>query len=657
MEITKKEKKTQKRGRFIWLLILAVAVLIVGIWQYRLLIVEVTDGVATDVYRGVLHPFKQKGSLSHHSLRVALIQSEYTAASFGDKRDNYYKLINIWERILEHEGFGYHKLTEIPVGKDIENYNLIVLPSASCLSREQGEAVKKFLKAGKGVVMTWACGTRNEYGQWKKYSLLQEIGGMEIVSPPAATEKNVSTAMLSGGYPITASLAAGFHLDVTSYDDPISCHVREDRVMIDGVWIDSEAPSFGLHGIRDRVAVAHGDYLGGRFVWMGFSVGSSRETPSQRSAFFSMVKKSMLWAGHQVQAFRPVWPKERSCVVAITQNIYGPDDVNPRLVALLRKHRVPVTSFVVPNAMQDYPKRMEMLTSLGEVSLLGDPAVDYRALSLSDQKKHFKEAKSALEKLTGQEPKGFRPAAGQEFSQHTLDALVRTGFNYISTEEYDRIVPKAVRSYRKAAFITAPDLLWLMPEMGYIVLDDKKDKTPISDMEHVISKEAKEENTMLSHFAQINALNGLYCLSVKPSAVDFGFVDRLGELLSKIERNNVLITTAEGVIDEWSQWDQLKMTTRHLSATRTSLKISNTGRHKVKDIMMYIELPRIMSKLDIESMTLGTALPSSMSNDGIRWKLHLDELGAGKNVTYFLDMPQNDQINAPASPTDGEATE
>jgi len=640
MEIKKKEKKTRTRGRFMWLLVFTVATLIIGIWQYHRLIVEVTDGVTTDLYQGVLHPFKQNANLSRHSLRVALIQSEYTAASFGDKRDNYYRLISIWERILAHEGYGYHKLKDIPMGEDIEKYNLIVLPSASCLSSEQGQAVKAFLKAGKGVVMTWACGTRNEYGQWKKYSLLQEIAGMEIVSPPSSSEKNISTAMLSGGYPITASLSAGFHLDITSYDDPISCYAREDRVMIDGVWTESKAPSFGLHGVRDRVAVAHGNYLGGRFVWMGFSAGSSRETPAQRTAFFSLVKKSMLWAGHQVQAFRPVWPNERSCVVSVTQNIYGPDDVNPRLIALLRKHRVPVTSFVVPKAMQDYPKRMEMLSSLGEIGLLGDPDVDYRALSLSAQKKHFKDSKRILKEISGVEPKGFRPAAGQEFSQHTLDALVRTDFDYISTEEYDRIVPKAVRSYRKAAFVTAPSLLWLMPEMGHIAIPG-----------------SGSENTMLSHFAQINALNGLYCLSVKPSAMDFGFVDRLAELLTKIERNNVLLTTAGGVISEWSGWDQLKMTTRHLSSTRTSLKISNTGRYKVENIVMYIELPRILSKLDIESMTLGTELPSSMSHDGIRWKLYLDELGAGKNVTYFLDMPQNDQIKASAPPTDGEVTE
>ena len=657
MEIKQKEAKPRKRGRFIWLMVLACLALIAGVWQYHRLIVEVSDGVATDVYRGVLHPFKQKDDLTGRSLRVALIQSEYTAASFGEKRENYYRLINIWERLLEHEGFGYHKLTDVPQGEEIADYNLLILPSASCLSETQRQAVKDFLKAGKGVVMTWAAGTRNEYGQWERYSLLQEIGGMDIVGSPPASNKDMCMAMLSGGYPITSALASGFHLDIMKYHQPISCHVRENRVMIDGVWMDRNDPSFGLHSVRDRVAVAHGDYLGGRFVWMGFSVGSCHETPAQRSAFFSLIQKSMLWAGHQVQAFRPVWQGEKSCVVSFTQNIYGPEDVDPRLIALLRKHRVPVTSFVVPAVMKNYPKRMDMLSSIGEVGLLGDPKVDYRGLSLAEQKHRFSRASKEIEKMTGKAPVGFRPAENREFSDHTLDALVRTGFEYISTKKYDRIVPKAVRSFRKMAFVTAPNLLWLMPEMGHIAGKDTLNSKD-TVLPHIAGDDGvKIENTMLSHFAQINALNGLYCLSVRPSEMDAGFVGRLEELLSKIKREKVFMTTAHGVIKEWSSWDQIKMTTRHMSSTRTSLKISNTGRETVENIVMYIELPRIMSKLDIESMTLGTELPDSLSHDGIRWKLYLDKLSAGKNVTYYLDMPQNDQMDVSVPPVVNESAE
>ncbi len=414
--------------------------------------------------------------------------------------------------------------------------------------------------------------------------------------------------------------------------------------MIDGVWADVEEPSFELHSVRDRAAVTHGEYLGGRFVWLGFTVGSCRETPVQRNAFFGLIRNAMIWAGHQVLAFKPVWPGEKTCVVSVTQNIYGPEDVDPRLIALLRKHRVPVTSFVLPGAMVDAKDRMELLASVGEVGVLGDPASDYRSMPLSEQQRQLSASRREIKRLCGEAPIGFRPAKGQQFSEHTLDALVHVGYGYISTPECDRMVPHATRSFRKIALVTRPRLLWTLPEMP-----------------HIRGEGENGGNTMLSHFSQIHALNGYYCLSFRPSEMDVGFVDRLDKLLERIKRENVLVTTAHGVTGIWRGWDHVKMTTRHLSPNRTSLKISNTGTENVDDIAMYIEMPRITSQLDIESMTLGTALPDSMSHDGIRWKLYLDELSAGKNVMYYLELPQNGRrgllpAEEPAeSPSESEA--
>ncbi len=641
MEIKQKEKRSRRRGRFIMILALSCVALVVAIWQYHKLIVEVSDGISTDLYQDVLHRFKDKNSLSGASLRVALLQSEYTASSFGEKRDNYYRLMKVWERLMTHEGFGYNLVTDIPQGEEISKYNLLVLPSASCLSETQRRAIKSFLKAGKGVVMTWACGTRNEYGRWEKYSLLQEIGGMDIVGNPAVNGKDTCMAMLAGGYPITSSLAAGFRLDVTTYNQPISCYVREPRVIVDGVWMEKKV-SFGLHSVRDRVAVTHGDYLGGRFVWMGFSIDSCRETSVQRTAFFGLVKNSMLWAGHQVQAFKPVWQGEKHSVVSVTQNIYGPDDVNPRLMAVLRKHRVSITSFVVPAVCNKYPKLVELLASSGEIGVLGDPKIDYRVLSLSEQKKAFSDARAKIEQLTGRAPRGFRIAQGRGFSNSTLDALVRCGYEYFSTEKFDRLVPKAVRSYRKVAVVTAPHLLWQVPDVPYKISDDEN---------------APSGNSMLSAFAQINALNGLYCLSFRPSQMDASFVDRLDKLLLQVKRSKADLLACHDVISVWSGWDQVKMSTRHVSASRTSLKISNTGRHTVSDIVMYIELPRITSSLDISSMTLGTKLPDRTSHDGVRWKLYLDKLSGGKNVTYYLDLPQNDTLPGTIAPAATKRTD
>jgi len=622
MEI-KQEKKSGGRLRFLWLLLIVNIVLIAGLWQYHRLIVEVSDGAAADLYRRVLSPFKSGGAAGARPLKVALLQSEATAISFGEDKAGYYNLIALWQRLFETENFGYQVVHAVPDGAAAEPFNLLVLPAARCMGHEDREAVKRFLRAGKGVLMTWAAGTRNEFGQWEPYSLLHEIGGMEITGPPPATRQNLSTVMVSGGYPITANLYPGFRLNITAFDQPVSCHVREDRTSVDGVWTHPDEPTFELHSVRDRAAVVHGTYGKGRFVWTGFTIGAGQNQQEQRDAFHTLLRSSMLWAGHQVQAFKPVWPDGRPGVLSITQDVFGPEDVNPRIIELARKHRVPLTSFIRPAALEAHPALVALLVSAGEVGLLGDPDADYEGRSLTEQRQEFERSARLIETLTGRPASGFRLAGGQPSSDHTQDALVRAGFRYVSAREMDRMVPKATRSYRPVPLVTRPRMLWKVPETPYL-----KSGRPSVDV----------ENTMPVHLAQIVALGGLYSLSFTPSAVDGDFPRRLNALIETAKKQQVPVLAVEEVVRFWEGWDSIRIATRYVSPRRTSLKISNTWTDPVDDIIVNVEMPTVQRHLDLESMTLGTELPSGMSSSGVRWRLHLSRLGGGKNLVYYINL-------------------
>ncbi len=621
MEITQ-EKKSGGRLRFLWLLLIVNVVLIAGLWQYHRLIVEVSDGAAADLYRHALSPFRRGGMDGARPLKVALLQSEATAFSFGENKTGYYNLIALWQRLLANEGFGFQVVDAVPDGEAAEPFNLLLLPATRCMSHQDREAVKRFLRSGKGVMMTWATGTRNEFGQWEPYSLLHEIGGMEVTGPPPATRQNLSTVMVSGGYPITANLYPGFRLNVTAFDQPVSCHVREDRTSVDGVWTDPDEPTFELHSVRDRAAVVHGTYGAGRFVWTGFTIGAGQNLQEQRDAFHMLLRSALLWAGHQVQAFKPVWPEGRPGVLSITQDIFGPADVDSRITDIARKHRVPFTSFVRPEALAAHPELLEQLLAAGEIGLLGDPAADYEGRSLAEQQKEFEASYRLLGELAGRAPRGFRLAGGQPFSDHTQDALVRAGFRYFSVREMDRMVPKATRSYRPVALVTRPRMLWKVPETPYL-----KSGRPSVDV----------ENTMPVHLAQIVALGGLYSLSFTPSTLDGDFPRRLGVLIETAKKQQVPVLAVEDVVQFWEGWDSIRIATRYVSPRRTSLKISNTWTDPVKDIIVNVEMPSVQRRLDLESMTLGTELPNSMSSSGVRWRLHLGRLGGGKNVSYYIN--------------------
>ena len=622
MEI-RQQKKTGGRFRFLWLLLAVNVVLVAGIWQYHRLIVEVSDGAASDLYRSVLSPFGRGERLGGQSLRVAMLQSEATAHAFGEWRDGYYNLLSMWRQMMDREGFGYRTVTEVPRGADAEPFNLLLLPAASCLGHGDREAVKAFLRAGKGVLMTWATGTRDEYGQWVRYSLLHEVGGMEMTGAPPVSEDNIGTIMLSGGYPVTADLYPGLALNVTAYDQPITCHVREERTKVDGVWSDPGEPSYELHSVRDRAAVTHGTYMGGRFVWTGYTIGAGMNLPEQREAFHMLFKSAMLWAGHQVLAFKPVWPDDRMSVVSVTLNIHGPEDVDMRLLEMLRRYRVPVTSFVRAGALDEVPERMSALAAAGEIGLLGTPGADYEGRPAAVMRAEIEASRKRLRAASGMDPRGFRLPEGVAHGDAMLDALVRAGFAYVSSADFDRMVPRPMRRYRPVALLTRPRTLWKVPEMRYL----GGGRLP-----------PNVDNAMLAHFSQILALGGHYCLSFRPSAVDSGFVERLGTLVAAVKREpQVAFMTAGDVTAFWEGWDHIKVATRNLSPARTSLKISNTWFEPVGNVVVNVEMPHVLRRLDIESMTLGTELPESMSSSGVRWRLRFGRLGAGKHVVYYLN--------------------
>ncbi|HAS84329.1 MAG TPA: hypothetical protein DCS43_17060 [Verrucomicrobia bacterium] len=623
MEI-KQEKKTGRRMHVLWLILIVNLVLIIGLWQYHRLIVEVSEGAAADLYRQALSPFRGKEDVNEQrQLTVALLHSEATAVSFGDGRAGYESLITLWRQLMDAEKFSYKVVQSVPVGKEAEPFNLLLLPATRCMGHEDRQAVKAFLRAGKGVFMTWAAGTQNEFGQWERYSLLNEVGGIEIAGSPPATDEHISKVMVSGGYPLTASLNPGFRLNITAFDQPLSANVREDRVLVDGVWTDPDQPTFELHSVRDRAAVVHGNYGPGRFVWMGFTISSGQNRVEQQNAFHTLLRSSMLWAGHQVLAFKPVWPEGHAGVLSVSQDVHGTEDVNPAIIEIVRKHRVSMTSFVRPDLIRRHPELVMQLLSVGEIGILGEPDEDYKGRTMDEQQHEFARAADLLQDLTGAAPLGFRMAGGQPFIDRTQDALVRAGFQYIANRELDRMVPKAVRSYRRVPLVMRPRTLWQVPEMPYM-----RSGHPVMDV----------ENTMPVHLAQILALGGMYGLSFRASEQDADFPRKLDALFETAKRERVPVLTLKDVLVLWEGWDNVKIATRYVSSRRASLKISNTWFDNVDNVIVNVEMPSVQRRLDLESMTLGTELPSSMSSSGVRWRLSINRLGGGKNVVYYINQ-------------------
>lgn len=627
MEIKPEQDKHRSRVRFLWLLLLANGVLIFGIWQYHRLLVEVSDGATVGLYQRLFRRGSEN-QLESEPLRIALLRSESTAIAFGENRDGYYHLIEMWRQFFESEGFGYRIVESVPQGDEVRNYNLLVLPATYSMQAYEREAVKRFLRSGRGVFMTWATGTRNEYGQWERYSLLSEVAGLDLATaPPSVDEKsNVSSVLLSGGYPLTANLNPGTFLRVTAYDQPVSAIVRENRTRIDGIWANAEDRTYALHSLRDRAAVVHGNYFDGRFGWMGFTIASVQQSPAQQATFLNLIRSSLFWCGQQVHAFKPVWPDNRMSMISVTQNIESEQDFRQDILDLAGRYRFALTSFVQPDLFLSHPAQVASLQRAGEVGILAPGGEDYAGVSMHKQREQMQEWLKRAESVLGESPIGLRFADENQLQDATLDAAVRAGFVYVTSPNADRLVPEPIRSYRPVKLVTRPRTLWKIPEMPYVP-------------PRVISGLLR--NPMTDQFAQISVLGGYYGLSFRPSAMNDDFLNQLEVLLQTVLQQGNAPEPIRDIVALWEGWDNIGISVRHITPERASLRISNTWTEEVKDIVINLEMPFVQEELNISTMTLGTRLPDRLQSSGVRWRLELDRLRPGGNVAYYIDVDRD----------------
>lgn len=622
MEI-KPEKNKDYRLRFLWLLLLANVVLIFGVWQYHRLLVEVSDG-ATLGFVQRLFRRGTEGDMDGQAMRIALLRSEPTAISFGENRDIYYNLVDMWENFLETEEFGYRVVDEVPQGEAAEPFNLLILPATRNMSNRDREATKRFLRSGRGVFMTWASGTRDEYGQWQRFSLLHEIAGLDFgPAPPVNEANNMSKVLLSGGYPLTANLYPGSMLRISASDQPLAAVVREGRTLIDGVWTDPENPSYSLHNLRDRASVVHGNYFKGRFAWIGFTIGSVQDSPGQQNAFATLLRSSLHWAANQVHVFKPVWPDDRMSVVSVTQNIKTADDIDADILALCERYNVPVTFFVNPMLFEEIPDAVRSLQAYGEISILVPDDQDYDSLDVDEQRRKMRGWRQSAEDLLGQKPKGIRFYQQPSESDQTLDAAVRAGFEYITSLSANRMVPEPVRTHRPMQLVTRPRTLWRVPEMPYI---------------QPRAVNGTLEETMRAQHAKISILGGYYGLSFRPSTVGSGFLGQFDAFLQNVLRQEGQMETVGELVELWEGWDNIRIAVRHVSPDRASLRISNTWTEEVRDIVINLEMPFVQPDLEVTPMTIGTRAPDLSHVGGVRWQVRLDRLRPGGNVSYYIDV-------------------
>ncbi|MBM3463224.1 MAG: polysaccharide deacetylase family protein [Armatimonadetes bacterium] len=149
--------------------------------------------------------------------------------------------------------------------------------------------------------------------------------------------------------------------------------------------------------------------------------------------------------------------------VALTFDDGPSPDWTPRVLDVLKKNQVKGTFFMVGKSVEQHPDLVRRIVAEGHV--VGSHSFSHRCMPLLDQKSLEEEidrAAEAIEKVTGQKPRYFRPPWGM-YNRAVLDALRKRGYLTV-------LWTRSSQDWRNPGADVVHALSTQNPELGEIVL-------------------------------------------------------------------------------------------------------------------------------------------------------------------------------------------
>jgi len=129
----------------------------------------------------------------------------------------------------------------------------------------------------------------------------------------------------------------------------------------------------------------------------------------------------------------------------ISRGEFGADVGAPRLLALLRKHRIPTSWYIPGHTIETYPARCREVFDAGhEIGHHGWTHVPPALLTREQEEAGLVRANEQIKKLTGQYARGYR-SPSWDLSPHSVELLLKHGFVYDSSMMGDDYTPYRVR--------------------------------------------------------------------------------------------------------------------------------------------------------------------------------------------------------------------
>jgi hypothetical protein len=533
-----------------------------------------------------------------------------------------------WDDKLKSKNYESTMIRDDDLLNQLHNYNLLVLPFTLCLSEEQINSVKRFLEQGKGVILTHTSGNRTEDGKERSdWSLTSDVLGGYPFYPIEAGQASEVIYRYVSETPLTVNTPSGMATPVFTYDQPMAMNLVEGRTKEAAYWssVKSEEKEEDLY-LTYNTAIAYGNYMIGRFVWMGFSPGLVAEREDSWLMFDRLLDNSIRWVTNNTVAGVVGWDGYKAA--ATIALVPDRDFIRAlSLTEILSENGLTPALLIDSNQATFFRMVLGQIASHGEIAPQFTDILPEQVLTKSEMERRKRQILAELQDRADTEIKGFSINQSRNLN---FEQVGRSGYKYVWSIDEKGSLPITKRTNFQSLFRRRRDLV--------VFQQSARSDFEIFDVMGI--REPSEVLSVLKNdFDSVYRTGGVYTITLNSHLLgDDEYRGTVQEFIDYIKSRNVIIGSPGEIAKIWLQHDNIKFRIQD-NVGRITLMLTNEGTLRVPSTTIYL-YPGIMPEhLSIRTERINVPIPQyEIIREEGRIDLYITNFGAGESRTYYLDL-------------------